>query len=122
MIVKSSYLLLICFVLIASTGCRNSSNNDQEPSAVRPLSADDLVTEVKTFPVESGGWGYDISVNQEPYIHQPNIPAINGNIPFKTEEDALKVAALVEQKIKGNIMPPGITVEELQLLGIEIPQ
>jgi hypothetical protein len=70
---------------------------------------------IKTFKVKKG-WGFDILLNNQKYIHQPNIPAINGEIPFKTKKDALKIAELMKIKICNNIIPPTITIEEINNL------
>lgn len=73
---------------------------------------------VKTYTV-SGGWGYDIFVNEKLYIHQPAIPAIAGNKSFVSEDEAVEVANIMISKIKNNIMPPAVTVDELDSLGVK---
>jgi len=77
-------------------------------------------TRIKTiiFPLENGTFGYDIYKNDSVLIHQPSRPGVSGNIGFKTEEDALKVAELVIKKILNNEIPPTITKEELQDLKV----
>ncbi|HKR05798.1 MAG TPA: DUF4907 domain-containing protein [Bacteroidia bacterium] len=64
------------------------------------------------------GFGYDIYMYRSLYVHQPAIPAINGNRGFDNEEDARKTAELVVYKLKNNIMPPSVKVEELDSLGV----
>lgn len=73
--------------------------------------------EVKTYPV-GNGWGYDVYVGGGLMIHQPHIPAIPGDVPFKKEEEAKKVGELMAKKIRENIMPPSVSVEELIKLGV----
>ncbi len=63
------------------------------------------------------GFGYDIFIYDAMYVHQPHIPAINGNRGFKTKEQATKAAEFVIYKIRNNIMPPSLTVEEFDSLG-----
>jgi hypothetical protein len=58
------------------------------------------------------GWGYDILVNNKTYIHQPFIPAIEGQVPFGDKESARKTARLVVKKLQ-NHKSPGITKEDL---------
>ena len=70
---------------------------------------------IKTFRVKNG-WGFDILMFNQKYIHQPNIPAINGEMPFKTKKNALKIAELMKIKICNNIIPPTITIEEINNL------
>ena len=76
--------------------------------------------EVKTFKNEPG-WGYDIYLEGKLYIHQPYIPAISGNQPFRSEEDARKTGDLIIAKIRKNILPPSVAIAELDSLGIFIP-
>ena len=64
------------------------------------------------------GWGYDIYINGARTIVQPNAPALPGNAGLKTKEDAQKVGNLMAYKIKNNIMPPMVTVQELDSLGV----
>ncbi len=63
------------------------------------------------------GFGYDILIYDALYVHQPHIPAINGSRGFKTKEQATKAAEFVIYKIRNNIMPPSLSVEELDSLG-----
>jgi len=74
-------------------------------------------TEAIIFSV-LGGYGYDIYVNGKRYIHQETIPSVPGTKGFESEADALKAATLVRQKIENNIMPPSVTPEELDSLGV----
>ena len=64
------------------------------------------------------GYGYDILNNGKPFIHQAFIPAVAGNAPFQTKKQARSVARLVRKKIKQGIMPPTVSIAELQALNI----
>lgn len=66
----------------------------------------------------TGGFGYDIFLFDAMYVHQPHVPAINGNRGFKTKEQAKTAGELVAYKIRNNIMPPSISVEELDSMGV----
>lgn len=72
---------------------------------------------VKQEPKLSG-FGYNILIFDAMYVHQPHIPAINGSRGFKTKEQAAKAAEFVIYKIRNNIMPPSLSVEELDSLGV----
>jgi hypothetical protein len=63
------------------------------------------------------GFGYDIYMYDALYVHQPHVPAINGNRGFHSREQAQKTADLVLYKIRNNIMPPSLTVNELDSIG-----
>lgn len=73
--------------------------------------------DVKTFK-DSLGWGYDIFIDKNQYVHQPHIPAVPGNRGFSKEEFAKKAGEFVAYKIRNNIMPPSVTPEELDSLGV----
>ena len=65
------------------------------------------------------GWGYDILMNGKAFVHQPHIPAVAGGKGFSTKEDALKTANFVIKKLEQKIMPPSLTVQELDSLGVK---
>jgi len=64
------------------------------------------------------GFGFDIFLNRKLFIHQPFIPGIQGNKPFRTASDARKTGRLMIRKIERNIIPPTITEQELDSLRI----
>lgn len=74
-----------------------------------------LDIEVKTFQGENG-WGYDIFIDGTQYIHQPNISALPGDRGFDSEAEAKAVAELMVKKIRDNILPPGVTEEEVNAI------
>jgi hypothetical protein len=65
------------------------------------------------------GYGFDIYQDGKMMIHQNSIPAIQGNKAFATEEEAKAVGALMLFKVSKGIMPPTISVEDLDSLGIK---
>lgn len=72
---------------------------------------------VNTF--ESGpGWGYEISCNEQVFIHQAIVPGISGNYCFRDESDARKVGKLVLKKIRDKKIP-SISEKEMKDLEIE---
>ncbi len=85
--------------------------------APRTNSQKELPILIKTFG-QQDRWGYDLYVSGSLYIHQPNIPAVGGDIGFATEADARKVAELMVGKMRKNIFPPAVTVEDLRGVGI----
>jgi Domain of unknown function (DUF4907) len=87
---------------------------------VQPESTADITVKVFSSSINGvAGYGYDILIDGKPYVHQPHIPAVAGNRSFTSEKDARMAAELVAYKIRNNIMPPGVTVEELDSLGIK---
>jgi hypothetical protein len=59
------------------------------------------------------GWGYDITKKNKTYIHQPFIPAIEGEIPFSDKRSARKTGRLVIKKIRSH-KSPAVTSEEIK--------
>ncbi len=113
--------VFVFFVISCNNNNRESNiieeNNKRNGNLIPE--AQPMVYEVKTF-VEGYGFGYDIYVNGEKYIHQPNIPAVNGLHMFTSESDARKVAELMVQKMQNGMAHPTISIEELNALQIEI--
>ncbi len=111
-------------ILLSSCQPSTHENEKTESSTQQPrqeLSSPKSVT-VKTFPNDSllTGFGYDIYMDSatKPTVHQPNIPAVAGNRGFATEEEARKIGEYVGNKIRNNIMPPSVTTQELDSLGV----
>jgi hypothetical protein len=86
---------------------------DQE---VNPYANANLKTEI--LPNKDGTFGYRILLNGSPMIAQPNIPGLPGNAGFSDAPKAQRTADLILHKIRNNIMPPSVTVEELDSLGV----
>jgi hypothetical protein len=127
----SRLLILLTIPLLAATsGCDEKKKSDvnamqlpaQSTVAFNPYKDAKLTVEV--FKIDSiehngyHGWGYDILVDGKIYIHQPNIPAIMGNNGFSSEENAQEAGEFIIQKLKNNIIPPSVTPEELDSLGV----
>jgi len=76
--------------------------------------------EIKSEIIKTQGntYGYDIILNGSVFIHQPNIPGLPGNKGFSSIDKAEKVADFVINKIRNNIMPPSITMDELNKLNV----
>lgn len=73
---------------------------------------------VELRPIQTPkGWGYDILADGRVYIHQPMIPAIQGQYTFRTKEDALAVGQKVVDRIKKGEMPM-VTAQEVLDLGV----
>ena len=72
----------------------------------------------KIIPSINKTFGYDIIVNGKTLVHQPSIPAMPGNNGFTTKEKARKVADFVVKKIRNNEMPPTVTVDDLNKMGV----
>lgn len=72
----------------------------------------------RIIPSINKTFGYEILVNGKTLIHQPNIPALSGNEGFTTKEKAQQVADFVVKKIRKNEMPPTVTINDLNKMGV----
>jgi hypothetical protein len=73
---------------------------------------------IKIIPAVKKTFGYDILLYGRPLVHQPNIPGLPGNDGFTTKERAKTVAEFVVKKIRRNEMPPTVTIEDLNNMGV----
>ncbi len=105
------------------TSANTTEQSRIDSGEVRPaMPVNAAAVTVKVFSAtENGtaGYGYDILMDGKLYVHQPHIPAVAGNRSFASEKDAGIAGELVAYKIRNNIMPPSVTVEELDSLGIK---
>ena len=71
-----------------------------------------------TFMNSDETWGYQILKEGKLYINKPTIPAVQGNKGFKSEEAASKTAEFVILKLELGVMPPSVTIQELDSLNV----
>ncbi len=88
----------------------------EEAEAPNPYKDTDLTYEIIEAPGDT--YGYNILMNGRILIHQPGVPALPGNEGFRTEEAAQKTAEYIIHKLRNNIFPPSMTVQELDSLGV----
>jgi hypothetical protein len=104
---------LICTWTFAVTIFISSCNTKKENSNSEGLRN----YKVSAIPVDST-WGYRIYQDTVAVIEQRNIPGLQGNNGFTTEQQALLVGRLVIYKLENGIFPPTISVPELDSLHI----
>ncbi len=73
---------------------------------------------IQIIPSANNTFGYDILLSKRLLVHQPNIPVLPANEGFTTKKRAQKVAEFVVKKIRNNEMPPTVTMEDLNTLGV----
>jgi hypothetical protein len=109
--------LLLFFACQEQTTQTVAIEDEEEIQHENPFA--DTNVEAVPFEREDGrGWGYDIKIDGQPFVHQPHIPAVSGDQGFASEADAKKAGELVAYKIRNNILPPSVTVEELDSIGV----
>ena len=117
-VILIAIIILIPFFWIFQVSIPNNSLKTEKKISsdkIQVVNSDTITA--RTFK-EDSGWGYDIFVNGKLYIHQPNIPAVSGDRGFTREEYAIKVALLVIEKIKDQIIPPSVKTHELDSLHV----
>jgi Domain of unknown function (DUF4907) len=68
------------------------------------------------------GWGYDILVDDELFIHQESIPSWPGKAGFQKKEQAEQTARLIINKMKQGRLPAVTTFELQQILPLNQTQ
>lgn len=108
--------LIFIFFIPMLTSAQNKKNIYSEKNVVRKSAA------YKYIIIKSGQntFGYNILSGHHIIIHQPNIPAIAGNRGFAKKQDAEKTAKLAITKLENHIMPPTISIYELDSMHINI--
>ncbi len=86
--------------------------------SVPTIGASDAEMTIKIIPSVNDTFGYDILMDGKLLIHQPSIPGLPGVEGFITKEWAQKVAEFVRKKIRNNEMPPTVTIEDLNNMGV----
>lgn len=89
-------------------------------TAAAPKVGEQISKSIFTYKIlmanSEGGFGYDIYQDGKLIIHQPYIPAVSGNQYFKNSFRAETAANLVVYKLQHNIMPPTLSIRELDSL------
>jgi PBP1b-binding outer membrane lipoprotein LpoB len=115
---KKMWLIVLLAIVV---GCSNNSTQQSQEQQNDKKETVLNTVDIKTFPNDTplNGFGYDIFIDNKLMVHQPNIPAVAGNRGFASQEEANKIGSFVAHKIKNNIMPPSVTVQELDSLGVK---
>ncbi len=110
-------LTVFFFVCLPGQSLSADSPSAQVPKQQEnPYEKADITIQI--IPSASNTFGYDILLYKRPLVHQPNIPGLPGNEGFTTKELAQTVAEFVVKKIRNNQMPPTVTMEDLNALGV----
>lgn len=109
------YLFLFGFLLFSCN--KETKEIDKiENKKVTPQEAVTQLGETYGYNViknPDNSFGYQIYKDGTKVIKQEYIPAIPGNHGFETEKQAKSLAELVIKKLENQIMPPTVSVEEV---------
>ncbi len=115
-------LLVLPLLLLADDNAKRADSfKDASPqSSVQgrqnPYANADI--SIKVIPSANETYGYDILLYKRPLVHQPSIPGLPGNEGFATKERAQKVVEFVVKRIRKNEMPPTVSIEDLNKMGV----
>jgi len=113
-------VLFMLFISIVHPGSSISADGSVDKKEVKqpknPYANAEITT--KIIPSANNTFGYDILLYGRPLVHQPHIPGLPGNEGFSTKERAQTVAEFVVKKIRKNEMPPTVTIEDLNNIGV----
>lgn len=118
---------LFILALLALTSCIEQPSPNKEPLVPQKntVSTKDIPEEVdseelslKITDSEYGGFGFEILQGENTLIIQPHIPAVPGMKGFETKEQATIIGNYMIYKINNGIMPPSISVQDLDSLEV----
>jgi len=115
--------LIILLLVAGFHSCAQESTKTADTKTTSAPAQENPKPEVEKFtfriiPAAENTFGYEILDQGKILVQQKTIPAMPGNKGFQTEDDAKKCADFVISKLNQNIMPPSVTPEELDSLGI----
>ncbi len=104
-----------------ATGSTTTAGSEVRDSAAQTAPApviEAVVFEVRGSSNRIEGYGYDLVINGKKTVHQPMIPAVQGNKSFATEQDAKAVGELAAARMRKTGDLPTISVKDLDSLKI----
>lgn len=76
-------------------------------------------TVFRIIPAPGKTFGYEILVKDKVLIRQVNIPGVAGTLGFVKKKDAERVAMLMIKKMRKGMMPPTVTIREMDSLHVK---
>lgn len=116
---KTTCILLFVIFFLSLLSVNSCSQTNKEKS-LEENPKNKPVYSIKVIAISDSTFGYEIFQNNSLYIRQLTIPAISGNRYFKTKNQAKKVGNFVLTKLNNGIIPPTISLVELDSLEIAI--
>lgn len=113
------FISIALFTLLLNVWSCQTTKNEAK-SETKPVT-EAAKTSNYTYKIVEGEnhtFGYEISSQGTVLVRQPFIPAVAGKQGFVSKEEAESVAKLIVQKVEKNIIPPAISIKELDSLKI----
>lgn len=117
-LLKKPLVILFAFVLVNNLQAQVSTQTNHTQKTTSSYKKQTI--RYKLTEAKDHTYGYNIFLNDTLFVHQPVIPCIAGNKGFKTKADAKKVAFLVIDKIRKGLIPPTVTIPEMEKLKIDL--
>ncbi len=111
-------VMLFSVAGLAGTSLSTDAAADKEEAKEQKNPYVNAEITIKIIPSVNNTFGYDILLYGRPLVHQPSIPGLPGNDGFTTKERAQTVAEFVVKKIRNNEIPPTVTIEDLNTMGV----
>lgn len=115
---KLIMLALLGNIWSCSTTANKTQTTESKVTETKVESAPTSAISYKVTEGENHTFGYEISSNGTVMVRQPFIPAVAGRQGFVSKEEAESVAKLIVKKVERNIIPPTISIKELDSLHI----
>lgn len=115
------FIIIALGLLLFLPACQNKQGKGvtEKPDLPPVEMPKDSVYDVAIVSNPEGGYGYHILSKGQQIIVQLQPPGFSGNEGFKTKEEALRVATLVITKMNAKQIPPTVTQQEMDSMGIE---
>jgi hypothetical protein len=108
---KSYFGVAALFAVALAALAALASSCGQRPRTEPPIA-------IKVYSVTNGGFGYALYQGGRKIIDQPNVPAVQHLMSFRSRGDAESTAQLMSLKLESHQFPPTITIRELDSLQI----
>lgn len=103
------------WVILSFISIQAAAQPVRPPIHSKPILSGNTIS-YKVIIVANNSFGYDIFDGDHRIIHQTSTPGLSGNQGFRRKQDAEKVASLVVQKLNRHIVPPTVTIHEMDSL------
>ena len=110
---------ILCLLFLFSIGFQSCHDPAKQDHSRTDAEKKVTLTVIAFKSDRSHTWGYEILIDKKVFIHQEYIPALEGEQPFKSKKDALKVGRAVMHKIKNDKSPALSKEEVLTLLDLK---
>jgi hypothetical protein len=114
----SRLFLVVLFMLFILAGLPGTSISADMAAKQQTNPYTNAEITINIISSANNTFGYDIVLRGRPLVHQQTIPGLPGKEGFTTKERAQTAAEFVVKKIRNNEMPPTVTIDDLNSMGV----